>query len=151
MAKFRIEVEQTVYQHAKLIVEANSQREAEAAARSLVFSGDDSELRWRVGEQETQFDIEAYDGEGEANINAADFHDLEYYLDDCDDPDDETAVEAMKLWMAKRWRIKLYPKTGVEAEVSILARDLSHTDAVRTMTEHNDAYNPTWARMEEEV
>lgn len=151
MAKFKIKVHQTIYQHAKLIVEANSQREAEAAARSLVFSGDDSELNWRSGEEETEFDIETYDGEGEANIDAADFGDLEYYLDDCDDPDDDSAVEAMKLWMAKRWRIKLYPKKGVDCEVSIVARDLSHTDAVRAMTEHNDGPHGTWARMEEDV
>lgn len=150
MAKYQVTVHQTVYQRATLIIEAEGQQLAEAAARSLVFNGDDDKVGWLTTESETEFDVEEDERERDADMEASDFDDLDDWLDDCADPDDTSREDSIAAWMKKRWRVELHPKKGIECEVSIVARDLTHTEAMRVMMEHNDGPYPTWARMMEE-
>jgi len=151
MTKYMVTIHQTVYQRSTMIVDAESQREAEAACRSLVFNGDDAKVGWFVTESDTDFDVEEDDRDRDVDISASDFDDLDEWIEDCADPDDTSREDSIAEWMKKRWRVDLHPKTGVVADVSNLARDLSHTDAVKLMTEHNDGPYPTWARMKEDA
>ena len=150
MAKYAVTVTQTIDQRATLIVEADSQQEAEAACRSLVFNGDDAKLNWFTTDSDTEFDVEEDNRDRTPDIEAADFDDLDDWIDDCADPEDTSREDSIAAWMKKRWRVELDPKKGTEAEVSIVARDLTHTEAMRLMMEHNDGPYPTWARMKEE-